>query len=77
MIACAIDELLKVPCFLRVFYAAQFPYFVDDLVDGMHDFVCMCYRGVGDAFVLEGGGVGESFFLGCFDVANMCAIVIR
>ena len=42
----------------------------------MHDFVCMCDGWVGNSFVLEVNCVGESFFLGGFDVACMRAVVI-
>ncbi len=42
----------------------------------MQDFVCMFYGWVGNSFVLEVDCVGELFFLGGFDVACMCAVVI-
>ncbi len=75
MVVCTVDELLEVPCFLRVLDAAQFLDFSYELLYRMHDFVCMGDGWIGDSFVLEVDCVGESFFLGRFYMTCMRAVV--
>jgi hypothetical protein len=47
----------------------------DKISQCVHHFVGMCDGGIGDAFVLELHCVGQSFALGVFDVAVVCAIM--
>ncbi len=75
MVVCTVDELLEVPCLLRILDAAQFLDFFYDLLYRMHDFVCMGDGWIGDSFVLEVDCVGESFFLGGLYMACMRAVV--
>jgi hypothetical protein len=61
---------------LQVFDATQFLDFLYYLLYRVHNLVCMRDGWVGYSFVLKVNCVSELFFLGGFDVACMCAVVI-
>ena len=52
------------------------PSFLISLLYHMHNLVCMRDGRDGYYFLLKVNCVGELFFLGGFDVACMCAVVI-